>query len=83
MAHGTVIDYVVKILGIPQRWTSIIQHYDPPHTLTLSSKGRTPWYHEHKFVLLETNQINRPRALCSTVWSSGTSSAWHFNPLAT
>lgn len=52
MAHGTVIDYVVSIMGIPQRWTSVIQKYNPPnYFVDTQIKGPYSfWYHEHQFL---------------------------------
>ena len=30
MEKGTLIDYTIKLMGIPLRWRSLITDYDPP-----------------------------------------------------
>src|SRR5690606_10238669 len=51
MHVGSVIDYVVRVRGIPMRWTSIITEYDPPHRF-VDVQLRGPyslWHHLHTF----------------------------------
>ena len=31
MARGLILDYRVRILGVPRPWRSLISEYDPPH----------------------------------------------------
>ena len=51
MGNGAVFDYRIRLLGLPMRWTSIINHYDPPHGFVdIQLKGPyTFWYHRHRF----------------------------------
>lgn len=51
MKEGTLIDYTVKILGIPQRWTSLITTYQPPLKF-VDEQLKGPysfWHHTHYF----------------------------------
>lgn len=56
MRSGTVIDYRIRILGIPLRWQSEIRHWDPPHSFSdVQTKGPYAlWEHEHCFTQTET-----------------------------
>lgn len=51
MQTGTVLDYIVRLLGIPVRWTSLISHYDPPHRFSdVALRGPYRfWHHTHTF----------------------------------
>jgi len=52
MHPGTIIDYRLKIRGIPARWQSRITVWDPPHSF-VDEQTRGPyriWIHEHRFV---------------------------------
>lgn len=51
MARGLVIDYRVRVLGIPAHWRSLITEYDPPHgfrDVQLIGPYRL-WDHRHRF----------------------------------
>lgn len=51
MQVGTVLDYTIRILGLPVRWTTLISVYNPPH-LFVDVAMRGPysfWHHTHKF----------------------------------
>lgn len=51
MATGVVIDYTVNIGGLPMRWTSVIQDYQPPFKF-VDCQLRGPysfWHHTHSF----------------------------------
>ena len=51
MYEGRLIDYQLKIRGIPTRWQSRITLWDPPHRFA-DEQMRGPyksWYHEHIF----------------------------------
>lgn len=50
--EGTLLDYRLKLRGIPLRWQSQITVWDPPHCFVDEQK-KGPyllWIHEHHFV---------------------------------
>jgi ligand-binding SRPBCC domain-containing protein len=48
---GFRIDYTIRIMRVPVRWTTIIPVYDPPHRFVdIQAKGPyRSWTHEHTF----------------------------------
>ncbi|WP_210495730.1 SRPBCC family protein [Patulibacter sp. SYSU D01012] len=51
MGTGTVIQYALRLHGVPLRWTSVIQRWEPPHRF-VDVQLRGPfglWHHEHRF----------------------------------
>lgn len=48
---GTLIDYSLRVHGIPLRWTSEIVEWEPPHRFVdLQLRGPYKlWRHEHRF----------------------------------
>ncbi len=51
MHAGSAIDYVVRVHGVPMRWTTLITEYDPPHRF-VDVQLRGPyslWHHTHTF----------------------------------
>lgn len=48
---GTLINYSLRVHGIPLRWTSEIVEWDPPHRFVdLQLRGPYKlWRHEHRF----------------------------------
>lgn len=51
MRRGTLIDYRLRVRGIPMRWQSEITVWDPPHRF-VDEQRRGPyryWHHEHTF----------------------------------
>jgi ligand-binding SRPBCC domain-containing protein len=51
MRAGLTLDYRVRVLGVPWRWRSLIQEYDPPHgfrDVQLIGPYRL-WDHRHRF----------------------------------
>ena len=51
MSRGTLIDYRLRIHGIPIRWRSEITAWEPPHRF-VDEQRRGPyrlWVHEHRF----------------------------------
>lgn len=51
---GTIIDYKLRIHGVPIRWKTEIETWTPPHTFTDNQvKGPyTRWHHVHQFETL-------------------------------
>lgn len=51
MRTGTVIQYALRLHGVPMRWTSIIQAWEPPHRFVdVQLLGPFAlWHHEHRF----------------------------------
>ena len=52
MRAGLVLDYSIKLIGIPIRWTTLISSYDPPERFSdVALKGPYAfWHHTHSFV---------------------------------
>lgn len=51
MRQGTLIDYKLKLKGIPLRWRSEITVWNPPHCF-VDEQRKGPyraWRHEHRF----------------------------------
>lgn len=51
MREGALIDYSIRLLGIPVRWTTLIDSYAPPYRFS-DVQLRGPysyWHHTHLF----------------------------------
>jgi ligand-binding SRPBCC domain-containing protein len=51
MRDGTLIDYRLRIWGVPQRWRTLIQDWSPPHHF-VDTQLKGPyrdWIHRHSF----------------------------------
>lgn len=50
--QGTLIDYRLRIRGIPMRWRSEITAWDPPHRFVDEQRigPYRSWFHEHTFI---------------------------------
>jgi uncharacterized protein (TIGR01777 family) len=48
---GTLIDYKLKIHGVPTKWRTLIEIWDPPHRFvdTQTSGPYSRWHHTHLF----------------------------------
>ncbi len=57
MKEGALIDYSVRISGVPVRWTTYIARYVPPHCF-VDVQLRGPysfWHHTHRFTATGNN----------------------------
>jgi hypothetical protein len=61
IAAGTLIDYRLRLNGIPLGWQTCIEHWDPPHRFT-DVQRRGPyslWQHTHDFLPLAGGTLMR------------------------
>lgn len=61
--QGTIIDYRLKVRGLPVKWQTLISDWHPPYRFTdqaLRSPYRT-WIHEHTFEPHEGGTICRDK----------------------
>ena len=59
MAPGLQIDYRIRWLGLPMRWTSLITAYDPPYKF-VDEQLKGPyryWQHRHEFTPLSDGTV--------------------------
>jgi len=63
MCKDAQIDYVIRWLGIPMRWRTVITQYEPPH-LFVDEEVRGPyrlWRHRHEFEATAEGTLVRDR----------------------
>jgi hypothetical protein len=63
LAVGALIDYRLRLRGIPLRWTSRIEVWDPPRAFVdLQVRGPyARWEHTHSFEAVATGTVVRDR----------------------
>jgi len=52
MKEGQIINYKMKVRGIPIKWSSLIKSYCPPYNF-IDEQIKGPyafWHHTHKFI---------------------------------
>ena len=51
MRPGAIIEYKLKVHGIPIRWRSVVSHWDPPREFVDEQVHGpyTMWHHRHRF----------------------------------
>ena len=54
MVKGTLIDYTIRLMGIPIHWRTLITKYNPPHEFVDEQlKGTYKfWHHTHTFKVI-------------------------------
>ena len=58
MKEGALIDYTVRVLGIPIRWRTLITKYQPPN-IFIDQQLKGPyslWHHTHTFEKISQNE---------------------------
>lgn len=63
MARGTLIDYRIRVHGIPLRWRTEIAEWQPPHRFVDQqlSGPYTLWHHTHSFEERDGGTLCRDR----------------------
>jgi len=79
MKSGCLVDYTVRVLGLPVRWTTLITEYDPPRRFVdVQLKGPySYWHHTHEFEAVEggTMMTDTVRYVLPFGWLGGVAHA--------
>jgi ligand-binding SRPBCC domain-containing protein len=65
MKAGALIDYRLRVHGVPLRWRTLIREWQPPHRF-VDEQLRGPyrqWIHEHTFTAQEGGTLTRDKVL--------------------
>ena len=59
MKEGALIDYTIRLIGLPVRWTTLISLYEPPHRFVdVQIKGPySYWHHTHSFAACDDGTV--------------------------
>ncbi|MEX2026752.1 MAG: SRPBCC family protein [Pirellulaceae bacterium] len=63
MRPGTLIDYQIRLLGIPLKWRTQIETWEPPHGFSdvqLTGPYKL-WHHTHKFIAVPEGTLMTDR----------------------
>ena len=63
MRAGEEINYVIRWMGVPMKWKTIIRAYDPPR-MFVDEQAKGPyrlWHHEHTFEETAAGVVIRDR----------------------
>lgn len=72
MQAGTLIDYRLRVRGLPLRWRTLIREWDPPHRF-VDEQVRGPyrlWVHTHSFEPCDGGTLARD-VVRHAVWCDG------------
>ena len=61
MGEGTLIDYKIKIHGVPAKWRTRISTWEPPHRF-VDEQLKGPyrkWHHLHEFMAIDDGTLCR------------------------
>ena len=63
MHVGALIDYGLRVRGLPMRWQSEITAWEPPHRFVDEQRRAPyqPWRHEHEFVERDGGTVIRDK----------------------
>ena len=72
MREGTLIDYRLRVHGVPLRWRTLISVWEPPFGF-VDEQLRGPyrlWHHEHTFEAHEGGTLARDRVRYAVLFDS-------------
>jgi ligand-binding SRPBCC domain-containing protein len=56
---GTILDYQLKIHGLPKKWKTLIEQWDPPNSFvdTQLEGPYSLWHHTHQFISMHNGTM--------------------------